>query len=78
LSGGGRLLDEETGRMVYKEDQIFSSIANAFVRAMELMSPVAVIAGECNQTRFAVSGMKVQSFLLAGILRTSKFYIHEL
>jgi hypothetical protein len=40
------LLDEKTGRMVYKKDQIFSSIANAFLRAMELKSPVAIIAGK--------------------------------
>jgi hypothetical protein len=32
--------------MVYKKDQVFSSIANAFMRAMELKYPVAVIAGE--------------------------------
>jgi hypothetical protein len=46
VSGGGRLLDESTGKMVYKKDQIFSSTANAFMRAMELMYPVAVIAGK--------------------------------
>jgi hypothetical protein len=32
--------------MVYKNDQVFSPIAKAFMRAMELKSPVAVIAGE--------------------------------
>lgn len=45
-SGGGRLFDEETGKMVYKSDQTFSSIPNAFTRALNLKSPVAVIAGE--------------------------------
>lgn len=42
--------------MVYKKDQTFSSIANGFMRAMDLKAPVAVIAGElvciwCLQTR---------------------------
>ena len=38
--------------MVYKTDQVFSSIANAFMRAMKLMSPVAVIAGKHNAIDF--------------------------
>lgn len=48
FSGGGRLLDEATGKMVYKKDQVYSPIANAFTRAMKIDWPVAVIAGEDN------------------------------
>jgi hypothetical protein len=45
-SGGGRTLDEESGRMIQRIDQDRSSFGLGFERAKQYGQAVAIIAGE--------------------------------